>query len=367
MKHLSIVLHCGILFGCSAPAAAPKELVPATVATPAPAPRIAKRWNLRSTTQFSGAAQGPRQVVTVDSGGAVEVVVDDEVVGKATLDAAALEGLARALAAPDLATVKSAPEGPGMQVHLVVTGDVALDVTGPSEPLAPVLREVEKLRDLVGPPEEFKISATHAGAELLLSSNGLLKVVRDGKDVAQHTFDHASLAPLRELLAAPALRAADGWAVAGGPSSLKISGDIEVAGELDGEAAGPASAVLDEVVRLAAAVEGKARPPASFELTYTRQRRSLRVRSGTRQFVVTAGEPGVGDSQRVLDEIEIKALADMLVDPDLRVARAPGGAGEGVMHHVTVTGDAAMDMSFRGEPPAPVKVVIDHLEWLAKH
>lgn len=134
----AIALCAAVLGGCSPGQAPGPSPSPADPASPAVAvPRV---WQVRLTTQFLGTIPGPLQDVSIDSGGPVKVTVDGKV-------------------------------HPGQQAHLVVTGDVQLDVTGPGEAMAPVLVEIDRLRDLVGPPEDFKIFAADGDTATVVAAS----------------------------------------------------------------------------------------------------------------------------------------------------------------------------------------------------
>jgi hypothetical protein len=261
----AITLCAAVLGGCSpgqAPGPASSPADPASPVVPVP-----KVWQARLTTQSLGTVPGPLQDVSIDSGGAVKVAVDGEVVGESTLSAAELEPLARLLAAPGLATIKTDAH-PGQQAHLIVTGDVQLDLTGPTEAMAPVLLEIDRLRDLVGPPENFKIVAVSGDTEVRISSSGHIEVKR-GAVVVQHTLPNEALARVRALLSVTALRTARTWTAPTGTATLTITGDINVRGVVDLMVAGPASALLTEALRLGAAVASKNQGPHNFEAVFT--------------------------------------------------------------------------------------------------
>lgn len=343
------------------------------VETKSPPPPPLKTWQLRLTTQFFGTALGPLKEVTVDSGGAVEVLVDGKRVGERVLPAAEVEPLARLLAAPELAAAKS-EGGPDMgpTARLVVTGDVAIDLRPPAPGLGPVMNEVDRLRDLVGPPEDFKVVAIAGDREVLVSSNGYVKVSRGGVEVAHHFLPMTALQPMIGMLGVTAIRDASAWSVAG-PPTLTITGDVQAAGAVDTTIKGPASALYGEALRLGDVVEAKLRPPGAYELVVTRQLRgaglgpprTITVRAGDRTLVDVDGGPGAARRERVLGEDELRHLSTMLIDPDFRSAPLRGPSGEGMATRIVITGDAPLDVTFHGDPPPPVIALLNHIDHLA--
>ncbi|MBA3547122.1 MAG: hypothetical protein H0T76_11610 [Nannocystis sp.] len=333
-----------------------------------------KAWQLRLTTQFLGVVPGPRQVVSVDSTGPVKVEVDGEVVGEQPLPGAELEPLARLLAAPELAAAKSVENGPGPQTHLVVTGELRLDLSGKLAELVPVLREVDRLRDRVGPPENFKIVVVDGDVEVLVSSNGYVEIERSG-EVVKHNLPSEALGKVRALLGVHAIRTASTWTAPAGTASLRIDGDITVSGLVDQTINGPAPALLAEVMRLGAAVAAKTRRPINFEATFTQQLhgvalgplRTFTVRSSDRHLVLVDEEPDVKKSDRPLKDEEWSALLDMLVDPGLRLATDTPPSSEGMVYRVKITGDQPMDQTYHGSPPPLLVQLLNRLDWLARH
>ena len=274
-------------------------------------------------------------MVAIDSNGPVRVEVDGQVVGQSVLTAAELEPLARLLGSPGLAAAKSTAQHQGPNTRLVVTGDLRLDLAGQGPELIPVLREVDRLRDLVGPPENFKVVAVDGDTEVLVSSNGHVEIKRGGAEVVRHTLPTQALGKVRALLSVTALRTASAWTAPTGTASLKIDGDMNVSGVVDRTVKGPAPALLAEAMRLGAAVEAKTRRPAEIEAVFT-------------------------------DE-EWNGLLDMLIDPGFRLAEGTPPSGEGLVHRVKITGDPPMDATFRGEPPQSLVKVLNRLEYLARH
>jgi len=367
----AITLCAAVLGGCSPGQAPGPSPSPADPASPDVAvPRV---WQARLTTQFLGTVPGPLQDVSIDSAGPVKVTVDGKVVGQSTLSGAELEPLARLLAAPGLAAAKT-DDHPGQQAHLVVTGDVQLDVTGPGEAMAPVLAEIDRLRDLVGPPEDFQIVAAGGDTEILLSSNGYTEVKRSGA-VIKHNLPHAALTRVRALLSITALRDPRTWTAPTGTANLAITGDINVRGVVDMMVAGPAPALFAESMRLAAVVAAKEQRPTNFEAVFTAQLhgaglgplRTITVRSSDRHIVLVDDNPDVQESDRPLKDEEWTALVDMLVDPSFRLAEGTPPSGEGLVYRVKITGDQPMDATYRGEPPQALVQLLNRLDWLARH
>ncbi len=380
MNRISSTLTLCAVVGC-APGQAPQDQAPrdppAKPADPpaSPPPVVPKSWQLRLSTQFLGTVPGPLEVVAVDASGALKVEVDGKIVGQTMLDAADVAPLARLLGAPELAAAKSGPEMPGPQAHLVVTGDLKLDLAGEVPALTPVLIEVDRLRDLVAPPENFKIYAVDGEGEVLVSSNGYVEVKRGGAVVAKHNLPVEALGKVRGLLSMDALRKPETWTAPTGAATLRIDGDIEVSGTVDLLVAGPAPSLLAEAKRLGAAVEAKNTRPTNFEAVFTQQLhgaglgplRKITVRSSDRHIVLADEAPGVQPSDRPLKDEEWTALLEMLVDPAFRLAEGKPPSGEGVVYKVKITGDTPMDATFRGDPPPSLVNLLNRLDWLARH
>jgi len=375
MNRISSTITLCAVVGCSS-GQAPQDPPASPAETPSkPAPVVPKNWQLRLTTQFLGTVPGPLQVVAVDASGALKVEVDGKVVGQTMLSASEVEPLARLLGAPELAAAKSGPEGTGPQAHLVVTGDVQLDLAGPVPALTPVLGEVDRLRDLVAPPEDFRIYAVDGGGEVLVSSNGYVEVKRGGAVVARHNLPFEALGKVRGLLSMDTLRRPDTWTAPTGTATLRIDGDIKVSGVVDRMVAGPAPSLLAEARRLGAAVEAKNTRPTNFEAVFTQQLhgaglgplRKITVRSSDRHIVLADEEPGVQPSDRPLKDEEWAALLDMLVDPTFRLAEGTPPSSEGVVYKVKISGDTPMDATFRGAPPPSLVNLLNRLDWLARH
>lgn len=380
MNRISSTITLCAVVGCSpgsAPQGQAQQVPPTKPAEPpaSPPPVVAKDWQLRLTTQFLGVVPGPLQVVSVDASGALKVEVDGKIVGQTMLNASDVAPLARLLAAPELAAARSTPEGPGPQAHLVVTGDVKLDLAGEVPALTPVLVEVDRLRDLVAPPENFKIYAVDGDGEVLVSANGYVEVKRGGAVVAKHNIPVEALAKVRGILSMDAIRRPESWAAPTGAATLRIDGDIEVSGAVDLLVMGAASSLIAEAKRLGAAVEAKNTRPTNFEAVFTQQLhgaglgplRKITVRSSDRHIVLVDEEPGVQPSDRPLKDEEWTALLEMLVDPGFRLAEGKPPSGEGVVYKVKITGDAPMDATFRGDPPPSLVNLLNRLDWLARH
>ncbi len=380
-RTLSTILLCAGLGGCS-PAEPP---VPASgaVAAPerpaeplvSPTPVTPKVWSLRLTSQFLGTAAGPVEVVTVDSSGPVSVAVDGAVVGQSVLAAAELEPLARLLGAPGLAAAKSTSQDMGPTTQLVVTGDLRLDLAGGGPEVNPVLREVDRLRDLVAPPENFKVVAVDGDTEVLVSSNGYVEIKRGAAAAISHNLPTQALGKVRALLGVTALRTASSWTAPTGAATLKITGDMNVSGVVDLTIKGAAPALLAEAMRLGAAVEAKTRRPAEIEAVFTQQMhgagpgplRTLTVRSSDRHLVITDEAPDAERFERGLTDEEWNSLLDMLIDPGFRLAEGTPPPGEGMVYRVKITGDSPMDATFRGEPPQALVQVMNRLDYFARH
>lgn len=382
MRRILLAISLCAAVGCQ-PNEAPKDtpkgppMKPATptVDTPPAPSTVPKVWQLTLTTQFLGTVPGPRQVVRVDSNGPIiKVEVDGKVVGEGKLAAADVEPLARLLGAPGLAAAKSGGLVPGQQVHLIVTGDVRLDLEGEVAALMPVLGEVDRLRDMVAPPENFKIFLTDGGAEILVSSNGYVEIQRGDAKVT-HTIPTEALAKLRSLLSITALRDPKAWASDAGAADLRIEGDLTVRGKVDPLIKSVGTALLAELKRLAAAVEAKTRPMGEFEAVFTAQLhgaglgplRTITVRSRDRHIVLADEAPGVQPSDRPLKDDEWKGLLEMLVDPGFRLAEGRPPSGESMVYRVKISGDQPMDATFRGDPPPPLTNLLNRLDWLARH
>jgi hypothetical protein len=379
-RNLSAITLCAAVAGGCSPGQAPPQDPPPKPAAPqdpppGPAPAVPKVWQLRLMTQFLGTVPGPLQVVFVDSGGPVKVEVDGKVVGEATLAATELEPLARLLAAPALAAARSISEQPGPQVSLAVTGDVRLDLQGPLAELNPVVAEVDRLRDLVGPPEDFKITVVDGDAEILVSSNGYVEVKRGGSRVATHNLPVDALGKVRSILGMTAMRSASAWAAPDGGPELRIEGDLNVRGKVDTLIKSAGSAMLAEVKRLGDAVAAKTTRPALFEAVFTRQLlgagpgplRKITVTAKDRRLVLADAAPGVQPSDRPLKDEEWTALLDMLVDPGFRLLQDRPPSGEGTVYRVKITGDRPMELAIHGEPPPQLVALLNHLEYLARH
>ena len=369
---LSILGACSSGSAPSAPAqTAAAAAEPAAAASASPA--ALKDWQLELTMQFNGATPGPSQVVNVDSEGAVKVTVGGKVVGQATLPATELGPLVALLAEPGLAAAKPGKNFDGPQTQLIVTGDVEVEMRGMTPALRPVIREVDRLRDLVAPPEHFKVHAVEGELEVMVASSGLVEVKRGGALVAKSKLS-AGLTELTTLLAAPSLRTVEAWSAPGGAASLKVEGDIAVAGPLDGASANPAAMVLREALRLGARVEASATPMVKFEASLTRQEagperqpaRRFEIRSQGRYLGVVHAAPGTKAPGRPLSEAELQELAVMLADPDLRTPRdSLEGVGVGPQYSVEITGDQAMTERYLGPPPPVLLKLMDRLEALA--
>lgn len=335
-----------------------------------------KNWQLHLTTQFFGTALGPLKEIKVDSAGKINTSVDGKLTAESTLQPAQIDLLSRLLASPELAAARSTG-GPdvGPTARLVVTGDVTLDIKPPAPGLGPVINEVERLRDLVGPPEDFKVTATAADRSVLVSSNGYVEVTRGGSKVADHFLPApASLQPLISLLSASATRDPKSWTAPESPAKLKISGDFEAEGPVDLFIKSTGSAVHAEVLRLGEVVEAKLKPPSAYELVYTRRTtgaggpgspRTLTVRASDRTIALVDAGPGAARRERELTPEELSYLSKKLIDPSLRAAPVHGPSGEGASYNIKMTGDAAMDVTWHGDPPPPVTDLINHLDHLA--
>lgn len=377
-RTLSTILLCALPLAFCSPGDAPKPADPPAqrpADPPAgPAPVTPKVWQVRLTSEFLGTVAGPIEVVTIDSTGPVTVSVDGKEVGQATLPAAELEPLARLLGAPALAAATSGPEVPGQQTHLVVTGDLRLDLRTPGPEVVPVLQEVDRLRDLVGPPEHFTVVAAHADREVLVSSNGHVEVKRGGVEVARHVLPVQALAQMHAIFGARALREPGTWAADAGPSSLRITGDIDARGPVDLTVKSAASAMHAEVMRLGAAVEAKTRPLGDFEAVFTRQLhgaglgplRTFTVRARDRHLVLVDEAPDGARADRALTDEEWNALVSMLLDPGFRLVEGTPPSREGMVYRVKITGDQPMDATYRGAPPPLVVALLNRLDYLAK-
>lgn len=254
-----------------------------------------------------------------------------------------------------------------------VTGDVTLDLRSPAPGLGPVLTEVDRLRDLVGPPEDFQLVAVAGDREVLLSPNGYVQSSRGGAEVEHHFLPTTALQPALDLLGVSAIRDASTWSVAG-PPTLRITGDIEATGAIDTTIKGPASALYFEALRLGDVVEAKTRPPGAYELVITRQLRgaglgpprTITVRAGDRTLVEIDAGPGATRREHALSEEELRALSAQLVDPAFRTAAAHGPSGEGMATRIQIIGDTALDVTYHGDPPPPVIALLNHVDYLAK-
>lgn len=374
-RNLSAITLCAAVAGGCPPGQAPPQDAPSKPAPPSsPAPAVPKVWQLRLTTQMLGVVPGPLQVVSVDSSGPVKVEVDGKVVGEATLAAAELDPLARLLASPELAAARSGAARPGPQAHLVVTGDVRFDLENPESGLAQVLAEVDRLRDLVGPPENFKITVVDGDGEVLVSSNGYVEVKRGGSQVATHNLPTEALAKVRAVLGMSAMRTASAWAAPEGPE-LRIEGDLVVQGKVDTLIKSAGSALLAEVKRLGVVVAAKTTRPVNFEAVFTQQLhgaglgplRTITVRSQDRRLTLADEAPGVQPSDRPLKDEEWTALLDKLVDPGFRLIESRPPSSEGMVYKIKITGDQPMEVTIRGEPPPPLVALLNHLDYLARH
>lgn len=377
MRRLAISL-CAAL-ACT-PTSAPPEVAPtpAPAQQPAPAPppapaNIPNTWQLVLTHQLEGAALGPAYTNTVDSTGRIKAEVDGKLVGESTLPPAEVQALAALLAAPDLRGLQPKPDMSYQRVHLVVTGDVALDITGARPETAAIFREVDRLRDLVAPPENFLITVTHADQEVSLSDNGYLKLSRGGTKIADHFLRSPALDKTTTLIASPQLRTTTGWPP--GDTHLKISGDIAVDGTVGRDIKSPPGALIDEVLRLATLVEAKTKPPTHFTLTYTRQLHGaglgplvkISADSGARTLVLVDENPGMSGMTSDLSDDELNGLRRRIVDPDLRTAEPTPPSGEGLVYRIVVTGDAPLDVTYRGTPPPPATDFFNYLDHRARH
>lgn len=392
MRRLSATLLLTVV-GCTPTAPPPGDAPPTKQTAPTPEEKIKNikpaapqepmipavgliNWQLHLTTQFFGTALGPLKEIKIDSTGKINIAIDGKVTAESTLQPAQIDLLSRLLAAPELAAARpSDSPDVGPVGRLVVTGDVSLDINLPTPGVDRVIDEVGRLRDLVGPPENFKISATAAERSVLVSSNGYVEVWRDGTRVTNHFLPAPdSLQPLLALLSARAIRDPGSWTAPDSPARLKISGDLQAEGPVDMTIKSAGSALHAEVMRLGDVVEAKLRPPSAYELVYTRRTtgaggpgspRTITVRAGARKLALVDAGPGAARRERELTPEELSYLSTKLIDPSLRTAPAHGPSGEGASYTIKVTGDAPMDVTWHGDPPPPVTDLINHLDHLA--
>jgi len=339
--------------------------------SPPPAGPVVRQWKLELSTQFFGTALGPLNEIAIASDGAITVKQDHRVIGSGTLPVSQLESLSRLLADPKLAAAQAPDPGPGMGQHttIKVTGDVTLGLVGPSPATGPVIVEVDRLRDLVAPPEDFKLALSAAPDQIRLSSNGYIEILRNGARIATFFYPVESLAALRKLLAARELRAAT--SPGGDKARLTATGDLSLDLRFPGAIEGPARPVADEMRRLARLVEAAQTPPRSFAVIYERQlhgaglgpKRTITIDSSDRSLVLQ--EEGKKSVRRTVPEAELAGLARLLVDPSFRSAETTSPPSEGMHFHLLITGDQPFEVTYRVAVPPKALEVINRIDWLS--